>query len=371
MKVVGFTGPMGSGKGELINWLRSESISPSFVYLSLSQKVREEASRRGIDYSKKGGRKKLQDVGNDMREKEGQGVLGKRATEKIGDLNTYGLERFVVDGIRNSVEIDELRELGEDTINIIGIDAPSPIRHKRILDRDRGSDSKTLEQIASDDARDIKIGIYECLAKSDFVIYNFNKTISDLHNELEEIIYSKGILDRPIVRPDWDDYYLNIADAVGRRGTCIRRRFGAVVVSKYNEIISTGFVGAPRGAPNCIDLGVCYREKLNIPSGQRYELCRSVHAEANAIIPASRRDMMGGTLYVSGRDLKALNHPVIKAHPCTYCQRQIMNSGVDSVITRDSESKIYTYHVKDWVSESKKDPAAFLEDAQYDKVIKG
>ena len=98
-----------------------------------------------------------------------------------------------------------------------------------------------------------------------------------------------------------DKYYLNIADAVLDRSTCLRRKYGAIIV-KNDEILSTGYNGAPRGRVNCSELGYCNREQLNIPSGQRYELCRSVHAEANAIISAARRDMIGGTLYLVGRD---------------------------------------------------------------------
>ena len=97
-----------------------------------------------------------------------------------------------------------------------------------------------------------------------------------------------------------DKYYLNIADAVLDRSTCLRRKYGAIIV-KNDEILSTGYNGAPRGRVNCSQLGYCNREQLNIPSGQRYELCRSVHAEANAIISAARRDMIGGTLYLVGR----------------------------------------------------------------------
>jgi len=96
-----------------------------------------------------------------------------------------------------------------------------------------------------------------------------------------------------------EQYYLNIAREVSKRGTCLRRNFGAVIV-KEDQIISTGYSGAPRETPNCIDVGMCFREKMKIPSGTRYELCRGVHAEQNAIIHASRFDMIGGTLYLVG-----------------------------------------------------------------------
>ena len=98
-----------------------------------------------------------------------------------------------------------------------------------------------------------------------------------------------------------ENYYLDIAEAALERSTCLRRQFGAIIV-RDDEIVATGYNGAPRGRRNCSDLGRCTRRELNIPAGERYELCRSVHAEANAIISAARRDMMGATLYLVGRD---------------------------------------------------------------------
>ncbi len=104
-----------------------------------------------------------------------------------------------------------------------------------------------------------------------------------------------------------ENYYLDIAETVLERATCLRRVYGAIIV-KNDEIISTGYNGAPRGRKNCVDLGFCTREELQVPRGERYELCRSVHAEANAIISASRRDMVGGTIYLVGRDARELLH---------------------------------------------------------------
>ena len=104
-------------------------------------------------------------------------------------------------------------------------------------------------------------------------------------------------------RIDKENYYLDIAQTVAERATCLRRHYGAIIV-KSDEIIATGYNGAPRGRKNCVDLNYCTREALKIPSGQRYELCRSVHAEANCIISAARSAILGGTLYLAGRDAK-------------------------------------------------------------------
>ena len=106
-----------------------------------------------------------------------------------------------------------------------------------------------------------------------------------------------------MARIDKENYYLDIAETVLKRATCLRRCYGAIIV-KNDEIVATGYNGAPRGRRNCTDLGYCTREALQVPSGQRYELCRSVHAEANAIISAARSEILGGTLYLAGRDAK-------------------------------------------------------------------
>ena len=148
-------------------------------------------------------------------------------------------------------------------------------------------------------------------------------------------------------RRDKENYYLDIADSVSERSTCLRRRYGAIIVSN-DEIISTGYNGAPRGRKNCSDLGRCTREELKIPSGQRYELCRSVHAEANAIISASRRDMIGATLYLVGRDART-NELMPNAMSCSMCKRTIINAGIEKVIIRTSPTDYRVINVQEWV----------------------
>ncbi len=144
-----------------------------------------------------------------------------------------------------------------------------------------------------------------------------------------------------------NNYYLDIAEAILERGTCLRRNYGAIIV-KNDEIISTGYTGAPRGRKNCIDLNYCAREKLNIPRGERYELCRSVHAEANAIISASRRDMIGATLYLVGKDKKT-GELIHDASSCSMCKRLIINSGIERVVVRNSAEEYTLVNVRDWI----------------------
>ena len=150
-------------------------------------------------------------------------------------------------------------------------------------------------------------------------------------------------------RVDKINYYLDIAQTVAARGTCLRRNFGAIIV-KNDEIISTGYVGAPRGRQNCCDLGYCTREKLNVPRGERYELCRSVHAEMNAIISAARRDTLGSTLYLAGREAKT-GELLHDATSCSMCRRLIINAGIERVVIRNTETEYSVVHVEDWIRE--------------------
>ena len=148
-------------------------------------------------------------------------------------------------------------------------------------------------------------------------------------------------------RTDKINYYLDIVASVLERSTCLRRKYGAIIV-RNDEIISTGYNGAPRGRCNCSDLGRCTREELRIPSGERYELCRSVHAEANAIISASRRDMLGGTLYLVGRDAQTGEY-LTTTTPCSMCRRLIINSGIETVVCRTGDDSYEVVGVDEWV----------------------
>ena len=144
-----------------------------------------------------------------------------------------------------------------------------------------------------------------------------------------------------------DNYYLDIAQTVSERCTCLRRRYGAIIV-KNDSILSTGYNGAPRGRKNCIDLNYCMRNKLNSPRGERYEMCRSVHSEANAIINAPRDQMLGSTLYmvcVDPTDGKV----VPGSNSCMMCKRMIINAGIERVVIRDTATEYRIIEVQDWI----------------------
>lgn len=151
-------------------------------------------------------------------------------------------------------------------------------------------------------------------------------------------------------RIDKVNYYLDIAQTVSERSTCLRRHYGAIIVN-HDEIVSSGYNGAPRGRRNCADLNCCTREALKIPSGERYELCRSVHAEANAIISASRQEMLGATLYMACVD-PATDELISGSTSCSMCRRQIINAGIERVVIRDTPEEYRIVDVeRDWVDE--------------------
>ena len=149
------------------------------------------------------------------------------------------------------------------------------------------------------------------------------------------------------MRQDKANYYLDIAQTVAQRATCLRRKYGAIIV-KNDEIIATGYNGTARGASNCADVGICRRQQLNVPSGERYELCRSVHAEMNAIISATRRDMLGATLYLAGVD-GTTGEIVEEAEPCMLCKRVILNSGIRYIVCRTTKENYNIIDVNTWL----------------------
>lgn len=163
-------------------------------------------------------------------------------------------------------------------------------------------------------------------------------------------------------RPGWDEHWINIARVILARSTCLRRKFGAVVV-KNNVLLSTGYNGAPRGVPDCDELGKCYRAENNIKAGTHYEKCRSVHAEANSIINAAREgiNVKDSVLYLFGED--ADGNPV-EGRPCKMCRRMIINAGIVRVIV-GTGTGIYKYDIEDWIKESIEDPFKELSEEGY------
>ena len=147
---------------------------------------------------------------------------------------------------------------------------------------------------------------------------------------------------RPTERVGKTGYYLGIAEQVLARSTCVRRRYGAVIVNN-DEIISTGYNGAPRGEDDCLSRGVCHRDELGVPKGERYELCVAVHAEQNCMLSASRTDMIGGTIYIVGKEV---NGDYADPRPCLLCRKMLKNAGIEKVVGRDEDGSILETDVK-------------------------
>ena len=152
-----------------------------------------------------------------------------------------------------------------------------------------------------------------------------------------------------MTRVSKENYYLDIAQTVATRSTCLRKSYGAIIV-KNDVIVSTGYNGSPRGRKNCSDLGSCIRDELNIPRGERYELCRSVHSEANAIISASREQMLGATLYMACLDSKT-GELVPGTNSCAMCKRLIINAGISRVVIRNTPDDYREINVEEWISD--------------------
>ena len=144
-----------------------------------------------------------------------------------------------------------------------------------------------------------------------------------------------------------ENYYLDIAQTVSSRSTCLRKKYGAIIV-KNDNIVSTGYNGAPRGRKNCNEMGECMRDRLNIPRGERYEMCRSIHAEANAIISASREEMIDSVLYMACVDGKS-GELVPDTCSCMMCKRLIINAGISKVVVRNTPDTYTVYEVNDWI----------------------
>ncbi len=149
------------------------------------------------------------------------------------------------------------------------------------------------------------------------------------------------------MRIDKINYYLDIAETVIERSTCLRRNYGAIIV-KNDQIISTGYNGAPRGRKNCSDLCFCMREKMNVPRGERYELCRSIHAEQNCIIAASRNDTLGSSMYLVGKNADDGSY-IANANSCAMCKKMIINAGIETIYIRDTKTEYRKISVSDWI----------------------
>ena len=306
---VGLTGTMGSGKGEIARILKDRG----YKYISLSDMVREEATKRGLEHT----RENLQNVGNELRSGGGAGVLGRKVRENIEKSTD---EDWVIDGIRNPGEFDELEKLSD--FQMVGVGASTQTIVQRVMDRNRSGNAPTKEAILERLKRECGVGeppdgqqVSKCLESVDYMIRN-EGTLEDLERKLGHFLRLKTGEDRPT----FDEVFMEISYIWAKRSTCLRRQVGAVI-AKDKQQLTAGYNGAPKGVPHCAQLGGCLRAKLNIPSGQRHEICRGTHAEQNAITQAAKFGISieGSTLYCN-------------TFPCVICTKMILNAGISTVV---------------------------------------
>lgn len=318
--IIGITGTKASGKGIVTEILKEKG----FVYSSTSDEVRKEAISRGKpDYTIFD----LQNIGNEIREKFGSEELVKRCINQNDPT-----KKLVIDGIRNPGEIQEIKKLGGI---IISVDAPEEVRFKRLLERKRESDPKSLEDFKKMESRDrgnkeSNTGqqVDKCIEMSDYQIIN-DSTLESLKTRVEYILIKEqgkesktncgeGITEYK--RPSWDEYFMEVCQAIAKRATCERGRSGCVI-AKENQILVTGYVGSPKGMPHCDEVGHEFKQTIHEDGKITNHCVRTVHAEQNAICQAAKLgiSLEDSTLYC-------------KMTPCRTCAMLIINCGIKRVV---------------------------------------
>lgn len=305
--IIGLTGRNASGKGTVADYL----VERGFTFYSLSDVIREELTARGEPTS----RENLIRVGNELRGRSGPGALAHRILPRLSEDR-----HFVIDSIRNPVEVEAFRHSRKDFV-LLCVEATPEVRWERLHQRARPGDPQSFaeftdleaRELASDDERTQQLLATEALA--DHVVRN-DGSPAELTDALSLLV--RELMSR-LDRPGWDDYFIQIATVVARRSNCMKRKVAAVVV-KDRRIISTGYNGTPRGARNCND-GGCPRCNSMAKSGTGLEDCLCSHAEENAITQSAYHgiSVKGATLYTT-------------FSPCLLCTKMIINSGIEEVV---------------------------------------
>ena len=304
--IIGLTGKNGAGKGEVARYLADRS----FAVASLSDVLREELGRRGLESS----RENLIAVGNELRARYGPGVLAERILAGLSAGRHH-----VVDSIRNPGEVEALRQRSD--FKLLCIRAPQSVRFQRAVERGRLGDGASLEEFARLEEEELDRGVPErqrldrVEELADAVVEN-DGDLEQLHRRLEQLL--RGWL-TGFKRPGWDEYFMRIAQVVARRSNCVKRQVAAVIV-RDRRIISTGYNGTPRGTRNSNE-GGCPRCGSAAQAGTRLEECLCSHGEENAITQAAYHgiSLKGATLYSTFA-------------PCLLCTKMIINAGITEVI---------------------------------------
>jgi len=328
--IIGVTGTLGSGKGTVVEYLAKRG----FKHYSVREFLTREILKRGLVVNIDS----MVMVANDLRERFGAGYiiekLIERAKENGGDS--------IVESIRTLGEVDALRE--ERDAVLFAVDADIDKRYFRISGRASETDNLSFDEFVAQERRQInsddpgRQNLRGCISRADYVFHN-NGTVEELHRQVEEAL--KNIIDRThinfgdevrtevelkgppkYVRPTWDEYFVEVMDAVGKRGTCDRGRSGCVVV-RDKHILVTGYVGSPAGLPHCDDIGHQMKTVIHEDGRESKHCVRTAHAEQNAICQAAKLGvpLEGATIYVS-------------MTPCSACAKMIINSGIKRVVAR-------------------------------------
>ena len=304
--ILGLIGRNCSGKGEVARFLQSIGFS----YFSLSDVLREELRSRKLEES----RDNLIEIGNELRRKYGPPVLAERILERLDPDKNY-----VIDSIRNPLEVAAFKK--RSNFRLIKVIADEGLRFERMRSRNRPGDPDTLEEfrrheaaeLQSDDMTRQQLLATEALADDEL---DNNGSLEELHDKTRRLVQRQSAR---IKRPDWDEYFMNIAQMVALRSNCIKRKVAAIIV-KDKRIISTGYNGTPRGLPNCNE-GGCPRCNSLGESGKGLEECYCSHAEENAITQSAYHgvNIKGASLYST-------------FSPCLLCTKMIINSGITEVV---------------------------------------
>lgn len=304
--IIGLTGKNGSGKTAVSEYL----ISRGFAYHSLSDAIREEILKRGLQIT----REVLIDVGNELREKFGPGILAERILPSLESGQNY-----VIDSIRNPQEVDVLRSRNDFTL--LALEAEQETRFERNRRRGRENAAQTLSQFVEEEARELdsdnpaRQQLNATRQKADLIVTN-DGTLEELHRHLDALL--PPLMSR-FMRPTWDEYFMSIARVVAMRSNCMKRKVAAIIV-KDMRVVSTGYNGTPRGAKNCNE-GGCPRCNSMAASGTALDECLCCHGEENAITQAAYHgtSVKGATLYSTFA-------------PCLLCTKMIINSGIAEVV---------------------------------------
>lgn len=317
MIIIGITGTLGAGKGTIVDYLVKNK---NFKHFSVRAFLSEEIKRRNLPVD----RDSLVHTANDLRAKHGPSYIAEQLLEEAKKSG----QNCVIESIRTEGEVEAIRKKGN--CSLFAIDADPKIRYERAFKRGSETDNKTFEQFIADEKREMtstdsnKQNLSKCISMANFIFQN-NGTLEELHKKVDEVLLKMETTKtenkiEKYLRPTWDEYFMEIVNAVSRRGTCDRGRTG-VVFARDKQVLVTGYVGAPIGLPHCDDIGHQLKKTIHEDGTITQHCVRTIHGEQNAICQAAKRgvSLEGATLYC-------------KLAPCRTCAMLLINCGIKRVV---------------------------------------